>query len=55
MYTKAEINRNFTVVKKIFKENLPMKKALSIIITVLLIASIGCNVYLFMTQTSHLN
>ena len=32
-----------------------MKKALSIILTVLLVASIGCNVYLFMTYKSTLN
>ena len=32
-----------------------MKKALSIILTVLLIASLGCNVYLFMTYKSTLN
>lgn len=32
-----------------------MKKALSIILTVLLVASIGCNVYLFMTYKSTIN
>ena len=32
-----------------------MKKALSILLTVLLVASIGCNVYLFMTYKSTIN